>query len=94
MKGSLQAVAPALDPGARLDTSAGPPQLVINTNGKGNSNRSSPPPISSIQIGGPTSGVPMLLPDSRGVLGVKNLQMSSKGENDESTSRFQVESKE
>lgn len=80
MKGSLQAVAPALDRGARLDTSAGPPQLAVSTAGRGNSNGSSPPPISSIQIGGPSSGTPILRPDSQGVLGVKNLQMSSNGE--------------
>ncbi len=73
MKGTLQAVGPSLG-GAALDTSASPPQL--STKG---GNGSSPPPTSSMQIGGPSSGTPILGPSSQGVLGVKNMQMDANG---------------
>ena len=73
MKGTLQAVAPSLG-GPYLDTSAGQPQLASRgTNG------SSAPPTGSMQIGGPSGGIPILQPTSQGVLGVKNLQMDANG---------------
>ncbi len=80
MKGTLQAVAPSLG-GAALDTSASPPQLSTASHGAagGSSGGSNPPPTSTMQIAGPSSGTPILRPDSQGVLGVKNLQMDSNG---------------
>jgi hypothetical protein len=78
MKDTLQAVAPSLG-GPALDMSAGPPQLAISTNGRGNSNGSSPPPTSSVQLAGPSTGTPILHSDNQGVLGVKNLQMDANG---------------
>ena len=73
MKGTLQAVGPSLS-GAGLNTGAEPPQLAV----KGG-NGSNPPPTGSMQIGGPTSGTPILGPSSQGVMGVKNLQMGANG---------------
>lgn len=75
MKGTLQAVAPSLG-GAGLDTSAGPPQLATNSGSGGGSNA---PPTGSVRIGGSASGTPILRSDSKGVLGVKNLEMDANG---------------
>lgn len=73
IKGTLQAVAPSLG-GEALDTSAGPPQLAA----RGTAG-SSAPPGGSVQIAGPNSGTPILRPTSQGVLGIKNMEMSSDG---------------
>jgi len=82
MKGTLQAVAPSLG-GAFLDTSAGPPQLATagqSRIGGGANGGSNAPPTSSVQVGGPAGGTPILHADNKGVVGVKNLQMNSDGE--------------
>jgi hypothetical protein len=73
MKGTLQAVGPSLG-GPALDTSAGQPQLASR-----GGNGSNAPPSGSMQVGGPGSGTPILRADSKGVLGVKNLQMNDSG---------------
>ena len=82
MKGTLQAVGPSLGE-RQLDTEAGPHELgvagVSKVSGQTNGG-STAPPTSSMQIAGPSTGTPILRADSRGVLGVKNLQMSSSGE--------------
>lgn len=78
MKGTLQAVGPSLGDAA-LDTSTGPAQLSASSAGRGNSNGNSPPPTGSMQVAGPSSGTPILGPNSQGVLGVKHLQMDANG---------------
>jgi hypothetical protein len=91
MKGIFQAVGPSL--GERHpDTGAGPHELGVASHGGvasgSNLNVDAPPPANgvsavpstgSMQTSGPSSGTPILRPDSKGVLGVKNLQMGSDG---------------
>jgi hypothetical protein len=73
MKGTLQAVGPNLG-GNSLGTGAEQPAL--STKG---GNGSSPPPTSSMQISGPTTGTRILSASSQGVVGVKGLDMDSSG---------------
>lgn len=91
MKGTLQAVGPTLGE-PHPDTGAGPHELAVASHGGVASGTnlnvdlpppahggSNPPSTGSMQTSGPSSGTPILRPDSQGVLGVKNLQMSSNG---------------
>lgn len=73
MKGTLQAVGQSLGGGA-MDTGAASSSL--STKG---SNGSNPPPTSSMQISGPTSGTRILNANSQGVSGVKGLEMDANG---------------
>ena len=92
MKGTFQAIAPSLgDHGP--DMAAGPHELAVSSRGGASGLGSpgavdTPPPAhggsnalssGSMQTGGPESGTPILQSDSKGVLGLKNLQMGADG---------------
>jgi hypothetical protein len=91
MKGNFQAIGPSLGE-RQLDTAAGQHELGVASRGGiasgANLSVNQSPPANggsnslstgSMQTSGPSSGTPILQPDSKGVLGVKNLQMSSNG---------------
>jgi hypothetical protein len=89
MKGTFQAIGPSLGE-RQLDTAAEPHEMGVASRGGANRGLDGniPPPANggsnplstgSTQTSGPVSGTPVLRSDSQGVLGVKNLQMSSDG---------------
>ncbi len=78
MKGTLQAVGPNLGGAEGSAGSISPYGNVLSSNNAGSAGNQ-PPPTSSMQVGGPTNGMPLLISTSQGVLGVKGLQMDSNG---------------
>ena len=73
MTGVLQAIGPS------LGTSGPTNEMYGNVLSSKGGNGSSPPPTSSMQVGGAVSGTPVLTGGSQGVRGVKGLEMDSSG---------------
>ncbi len=79
MKGTVQALGPTLGESGPSTGPATPGSLSGAGASSAGSGSTTEAPTSSMQIAGPVSGTPVLIPSSKGVMGLKNLTLGENG---------------